>query len=144
MLEAKRILVPVNGNPTDARTISLACQVARRSKGRVYAIYVIEVRRNLPLDADLIEERSEADGILDAAERAADEWNQEIETEILQARDIGSAIVEEAIESRADLVVLGTPYRKMFGGFDLGKTVLYVLKNAPCEVWICREPMGTR
>ena len=42
MLEAKKILVPVNGNATDVRTVSLACQMARRSKGHVYAIYVID------------------------------------------------------------------------------------------------------
>jgi len=144
MLETKKILVPVNGNTTDGRTVSLACQMARRTKGHVYAIYVIEVRRNLPLDADLIDERAQADSILDAAERIADEWDQEIETEILQARDIGTAIVEEASESQADLIVLGVPYQKMFGEFDLGKTVPYVMKNAPCEVWICRERMGAR
>src|SRR5437868_12022762 len=78
MLEAKKILVPVNGNATDARTISLACQMAKRSKGRVYAIYVIEVRRNMPLDADLIEDRAQADAILDAAERTAATWDQEV------------------------------------------------------------------
>jgi nucleotide-binding universal stress UspA family protein len=144
MLEAKKILVPVNGNPTDAAMIALACQTAKRSEGRVYAIYVIEVRRTLPLDADLIEERERADAILDNAERAAEEYDQEIETEILQARDIGTAIVEESIEAAADLIILGVPYRRKFGEFDLGKTVPYVLKNAPCEVWICRERIPTR
>ena len=44
-------------------------------------------------------------------------WNQDIETEILQARDIGTAIVEEAIESKADLIIVGVPYRADFGEF---------------------------
>jgi hypothetical protein len=52
--------------------------------------------------------------------------------------------VEEAIEAGADLILLGVPYRRKFGEFDLGKTVPYVLKHAPCEVWICREPIPTR
>ncbi|MBM2810479.1 MAG: uslA [Chloroflexi bacterium] len=144
MLDAKKILVPVNGNATDGAMISLAAQTAKRSRGRVYAIYVIEVRRTLPLDADLGAERERADTILDDAERGAEEYDQEIETEILQARDIGTAIVEEAVEAQADLIILGVPYRRKFGEFDLGKTVPYVLKNAPCEVWICREPIPTR
>jgi nucleotide-binding universal stress UspA family protein len=144
MLDFKKILVPVNGNPTDAPMIALASQTAKRSKGKVYAIYVIEVRRTLPLDADLFDERERADTILDNAERAAEEHDQEIETEILQARDIGTAIVEEAVEAQADLIVLGVAYRRKFGEFDLGKTVPYVLKYAPCEVWICREPIPSK
>lgn len=144
MLEARKILVPVNGNATDATIIALASQTAKRTKGRVYAIHVIEVRRTLPLDADLVDERQSADAILDNAERTAEEWDQELETEILQARDIGTAIVEEAIEAQVDLIVLGIPYRRKFGEFDLGKTVPYVLKNAPCEVWVLREPIPGR
>jgi nucleotide-binding universal stress UspA family protein len=144
MHEAKKILVPVNGNPTDAAMIEFAAQTAKRTKGHVYAIHVIEVRRNLPLDADLVEERESANRVLDEAERIAEEWGQKIDTEILQARDIGTAIVEEAIEAQADLILLGVSYRRKFGEFDLGKTVPYVLKHAPCEVWVYREPIPNR
>jgi nucleotide-binding universal stress UspA family protein len=142
MLDHKKILVPVNGGPLDTTVIALASQLAKKSKGQVYAIYVIEVRRTLPLDADLPTERQEADVVLDRVERAADELDQEVETEILQARDIGTAIVEEAVEASVDLIVLGIPYRRKFGEFDLGRTVPYVLKNAPCEVWVCREEIS--
>lgn len=144
MLDAKKILVSVNGNSTDSAMVALAAQTAKRTKGQVYAIHVIEVRRTLPLDADLEEERKRADAILDGAERTAEEYGQEIETDILQARDVGTAIVEEAIEVAVDLIIMGIPYRRKFGEFDLGKTVPYVLKNAPCEVWVCREPIANR
>ncbi len=60
----------------------------------------------------------------------------------MQARDVGAALVDEAVERAADLLVLGLPYRKRFGGdFAIGKTLPYVLKNAPCAVWVAREPM---
>src|SRR5437867_8087861 len=139
MLEAKKILVLVNGNPTDAAMIALASQTAKRSRAQVYAIHVIEVRRTLPLDADLVEQRRAADAILDDAERVAAEADLELDTEILQARDVGTAVVEEAIEAGVDLVMLGIPFRKKFGELDLGKTIPYVLKNAPCDVWVYRE-----
>jgi len=144
MHEPKKILVLVNGNSTDSAMVALASNTARRAKGRVYAIHVIEVRRTLPLDADLPEDRRQADAVLDLAERTAEELGIEIETEILQARDVGTAIVEEAIEAQADLVILGVPYRRRFGEFDLGKTIPHVLKHAPCEVWVCREPIPGR
>jgi nucleotide-binding universal stress UspA family protein len=61
---------------------------------------------------------------------------------LLQARNVGAALVDEATERRADLLVLGLPYRKRFGGdFAIGRTIPYVLKNAPCAVWVIREPI---
>jgi len=144
MLDAKKILVLVNGNSTDATVIGLASQSAKRNKAKVYAIHVIEVRRTLPLDADLVEERRAADSILDEAERVAADAGLELETEILQARDVGTAVVEEAVEAGVDLVMLGIPFRKKFGDLDLGKTVPFVLKNAPCDVLVYRERMPDR
>jgi len=138
MIDAKKVLVPVNGNETDATIIEMAAQLAKRNRGRVYAIHVIEVARALPVDADLVEDRRRADNILDAAEQTASHWGQDIETEILQARDIGTAIVEEAIESKADLIVIGVPHPANPGEFDLGRTTTHVLQYSPCEVWVCR------
>ena len=57
-------------------------------------------------------------------------------------RDVGAALVDEATEREADLLILGLPYRKRFGGdFAIGRTIPYVLKNAPCSVWVVRDPM---
>jgi nucleotide-binding universal stress UspA family protein len=144
MLEEKKVLVPVIGNETDETIIELAAQTAKRNKGRVYAIHVIEVARALPVDADLVEDRRRADAVLDTAEQVASRWGQEIETEILQARDIGTAIVEEAIESHADLIIVGVPRRVTPGEIDIGKTATHVLKHAPCEVWVCRASMAKK
>ena len=142
MIRANRILVPVNGNATDEEAIALACEVARWGKASVYAIYVIEVKRTLPLDVDLPPEAAKGDTILGRAERVADEFGLEIETEILQARDVGTAIVDEALEREVDLVVMGISYKRKFGEFDLGHTAPYVLKNAPCRVWLARAAPG--
>jgi nucleotide-binding universal stress UspA family protein len=61
---------------------------------------------------------------------------------LLQARDVGAALVDEASERDADLLVVGLPFRKRFGGeFAVGRTIPYVLKNAPCAVWVVREPI---
>ena len=138
VIRASRILVPVNGNPTDRDAVALACEVARRGKSSVYAIYVIEVKRTLPLDVDLPPEAAKGDTVLANAERAADELGMELETEILQARDVGTAIVDEALEREVDLIVMGISYKRKFGEFDMGHTAPYVLKNAPCRVLVAR------
>ena len=33
--------------------VLLACSIAKKNKGKVYAVHVIEVKRSLPLDAEL-------------------------------------------------------------------------------------------
>jgi nucleotide-binding universal stress UspA family protein len=56
---------------------------------------------------------------------------------------VGAAIVDEAAARDADLLILGLPYRTRFGGeFAIGRAIPYALKNAPCAVWVVREPMG--
>lgn len=135
-----RVLVPVSGETTDAAALSLACEMARKTKARVYAIFVIEVRRVLPLDADLPPEVQKGEDVLLRAEQTAEGLDYSVETELLQAREVGAAIVDEACERGVDLIVMGLPYKRRFGEYTLGDTVPYVLKNAPCAVWICREP----
>jgi len=43
------------------------------------------------------------------------------------------------VEQGIDLIIIGMPYKKRFGEFELGTIVPYVLKNAPCRVLIWRE-----
>ena len=141
MDEVKRILVPLNGGPLDRETMGLACELAKRGRVRVYAIHVIEVKRTLPLEVELPDEVQKGEGILRAAEEVASKWRQDIETEMLQARDAGTAIVEEVERRGIDLVVMGLRYRRQYDQFYIGSTVMHVLKNAPCRVCICREPI---
>lgn len=138
MVPIKKILVPVNGNESDRDALSLACRISKQSKGTVQAIHVIEVKRTLPLDAEMAGEVQFGEDVLDRAERSGEEFDCPVETELLQAREVGPTVVDEARERGADLIIIGLTYKKRFGEFNLGKTTPYVLKNAPCQVWICR------
>ena len=138
MVPLKTILVPVNGTESDREALSLACRVAKQSKGKVQAIHVIEVKRTLPLDADMDDELQFGEDVLDRAERLGEEFDCPVETELLQAREVGPTLVDEARERGADLVIIRLNYKKRFGEFNLGKTTPYVLKHAHCRVWICR------
>ena len=72
----------------------------------------------------------------------AEAGHYKLETVLLQARDVGAAIVDEATERGADLIICGLPFRRRFGGdFAIGSTIPYVLKNAPCATWVVREAM---
>lgn len=133
-MEFHKILVPVIGTEADEEAIKLACRLAKKNKGKIWAVYVITIKRALPLDAEMEPEIEKAEGILDHMEMAADEEDCEIETDILQAREAAPAIVDEAVEREIDLILMGVTYQTRFGQFSLGSVVPYVLKNAPCRV----------
>ena len=140
-MRPKKVLVPVNGGTADEEAVRLSCRLAKKSGGKVYVTYVIQVDRTLPLDAEVKAEIERGEGVLDTAERIAEDQDYNVDTDLLQAREIGPAIVDEAIERGVDLIMMGVSYLKKFGEFSLGETVPYVLKNAPCWVLICREPI---
>ena len=140
-MEPKKVLVPVDGSKADDEVIKLACSMTKKTKGKIYMIYVIEVKRTLPLEAEIEPEIQKGEKVLNRAERIAEEEDCEVETELLQAREAGSAIVDEAAERGVDLILMGMNYEKQFGEFTLGTILPYVLRNATCRVLICREPI---
>ena len=139
----RRAVVALNGGPSDARIVRLVAQQAHDSKAEVIAVHVVEIDWTLPLDADIAGRSEEVQRVLDTAETIAEDYKMKLEPVLLQARDVAAAIVDETIERDADLLVVGLPYRKRFGGeFAIGRTVPYILQNAPCAVWVVREPMS--
>ena len=137
-----RAVVCLNGGPSDGRIVRLAAAYARQYKAQLIAVHVVEIDWTQPLDADIAGRSEDVQRILDVAEETAEACQYKIEPVLLQARDVGAALVDEASEQRADLLVLGLPFRKRFGGdFAIGRTIPYVLKNAPCAVWVVREPI---
>ena len=142
----KRILVPVKGAPIDDEAMRLAYTyaLAKKSKGRniaVDVVYVVEVPHALPLNAELTNQVEAGEKALDHAEAVARDLSLEVDASILQARSAGAAIVDTSRENGSELIVMATDYHKKLGELDLGRTIPYVLKNAPCRVWICRAPM---
>jgi nucleotide-binding universal stress UspA family protein len=135
----KTILVPIDGSPASMEAVALACSLGKRNKGKVFVVHVIEVKRSLPLDADLTEEAAHGEDILSQAEKIADDNDYEVEAELLQAREAGHAVVDEAAERRVDVMIIGLEAEGAFGGFHLGRLPQYALRNAPCAVWIWRR-----
>ncbi len=134
-MEFNKILVPVAGTEADERAMELADRLlAKKNKGKICAVYVISIERALPLDAEIESEIRKAEDILNHIESIAKEQGCKIETDLLQAREVAPAIVDEAMEREVDLILIGVTYKRRFGEFSLGDVVPYVLKNAPCRV----------
>ena len=134
-------MVPVDGSHASLQAVALACDIARKNKGRVSVVHVIEVKRTMPLDAELKTEAAAGEKVLSQAARVAREQDFDVDSEILQAREASHAIVDEAIERGVDLIILGMEYQRPFGDFQLGRVIQHVMRSAPCEVWVCRHPV---
>ena len=131
-------LVPVNGDWSDKKAVNLACDFAKISKGKVIVLYVIEMARDLPVDAEVNEATARGEEILKRIEELTQDKSCEIEAELLQARQVGPAVVQEAAERGIDTIILGSQYKMKFGSFSLGNALPYILKNAPCKVLLWR------
>jgi nucleotide-binding universal stress UspA family protein len=138
----RRAIVALAGGPQDERIVRLVVELARPVRAEIVGVHVVEIEWSLPLDADIASGSEEAQQILDQAEVTAETAKSRLQPVLLQAREVGAALVDEATERDADLLVLGLTYRKRFGGdFAIGRTIPYVLKHAPCAVWVVREPI---
>ena len=140
-MEFHKILVPVSGTEADGEAIRLACRLAKKNKAKIRAVYIIAVKRSLPLDAEIESEIKKAEDILDHIETVAEEQDYEVETDLLQAREVAPSIVDEAVERGVDLILMGVTYKKRFGQYSLGNVVPYVLKNTPCHVILYHQPI---
>jgi len=138
-MEFRKILVPVAGADADIETIKLACRLARKEKAKLLVVHVIPIARSLPLDAELAVEVKRAESVLEQAAKIALERGCEIETDLLQARNVGPSIVDEAVERQSDLIVMGLAYKRHFGQYSLGDVTPYILKNAPCPVILFQQ-----
>lgn len=130
----------MSGSPVDTEILRLACSLARLAKARLFVVYVVEVRRSLPLDARLDAEIAKGEETLTEAERTVEDEECEAEASLLQAREVGPAIVEEAVERDVDAILMGIGYKRRFGEFSLGDAVPYVLRNAGVPVLLLRLP----
>jgi nucleotide-binding universal stress UspA family protein len=140
-MEWRKILVPTIGTTADEEAVKLACRLAKRNKAKIWIVYVITVKRSLPLDAEVESEIRRAEEVLDRLESIAEEQDYEVETNLLQSREVALAIVDEAAEQGVDLILMGVTYKRRFGQFSLGNVVPYVLKNAPCRVLLYHQPI---
>ena len=138
----RRAVVALSGGRTDRPIVALAAEVAKQSHAELVGVHVVEIDWTLPLDADVAGKSEDAQRVLDIAEATAEGARYRLETVLLQARDVGAAIVDEASERGADMIICGLPFRRRFGGdFAIGRTIPYILKNAQCAVWVVREAM---
>jgi nucleotide-binding universal stress UspA family protein len=143
LLPYRRILVPLAGGADDdaLHLTALLLGGAERPEDGAMAVlvHVIEVGFERTLDTEDERATAYADEILDRSAAFLEARRIPNQVGMIQARAAGPAIVDEAVASRADLIVMGLPYKRRFGGsWDAGRTVPYVMRNSKAPVWCLR------
>jgi basic amino acid/polyamine antiporter, APA family len=140
--EFSKILVPMKLGEIGEEMIATAVKLAQERGAAVEALHVIRVPMELPLDAELLDEEERAEASIAEAKLLGADHGVQVDGRTVRARAIGQAIVQEAQEQGADLIVLGSSPRWRRQSRFFSPTVDYVLKKAPSEVLIVAFPQG--
>jgi len=137
-LEYRRLVVPViAGQPSDD-AMDVACRLAAEKGSRIVALSVIEVPLDRHLAESQLELEAEANRELDEAVAIGNSYGIRVVGRLDRARSAGQSIVAEAEARDAEIIVIGSPRRRLTSSQAavFGKTVDYVLKHAPCRVLV--------
>ena len=132
----RRIVVPLGDEDESELGVALAAELAPEAGAAITAVVVIEVPAELPLDAHMQQEEELARKALEQASAIAASRVVRLRSRVVRGRARGEAIVAEAEDADADLIIVRSPRRA--GKVLFGKTVDYVLKHARCRVLVMR------
>jgi APA family basic amino acid/polyamine antiporter len=138
----QQILVPMKLGPIGEEVLGTALKLAEEKDCAVRVLHVIPVPLDRPLDADLFDAEENAQASVAEAQMLAAEHGLELDGKVVRGRAIGEAIVNEAREEGADLILLGSAPRWRRQSRFFSPTVDYVLRNAPSEVMVIAYPQG--
>jgi basic amino acid/polyamine antiporter, APA family len=139
VLEFRSILVPIAPGYASDEATDVACRLAAERRASIVAFTAIQVPLDLPLDAELPEDVREANEQLDEARAIGDSYGVNVIGRIARTRNIGRAIVDEAIRRNSEIIVMAGPRRVRLqrGRRQIfGDSVDFVLRHAPCRVMV--------
>ena len=145
----ERILVPVDGSPTSQRGLAEALAVAAKFGSKLRLLHVVDdgtliatagaMASNIGELLSLLAEGGEK--LLDEAKRTAQARGVPAETVLHHSVSgrVCDTVVKEAVDWKADLIVIGTHGRRGAGRLLLGSDAEQVLRLAPVPVLLVRN-----
>ena len=144
----KKILVPIDGSPTSDRGLAEAVRLAQALGSQIRLVHVVNewiiaspegavVNIGLVLDAL----RASGHAALDAADRLVRDAGVDTDSVLLEeiGSQAGPAIVKQAQEWPADLIVCGTHGRRGIRRIVLGSDAEYIVRQATVPVMLIRS-----
>ncbi len=136
-VEYQSVLVAFEEEPFSKETVATAARLAARRRRGIHVLAIVNVPTNLPLDAPLEEQESEAQSKIEQAKLIG---GMRVTGSVQRVRpgQAGQAIVEEARAIKAAAIVMELRYRN--GTPLYGKTLQTVLAERPCRVIVAAQP----
>jgi len=131
------IIVPITGTALSERLLEIAINFAQRLDVPLRFVYVMEIPLVLPPDAEVPREREKGERVLLHAQVVAEKAGIVAKGKIVKARLAGAGIVQAAKEDSASLILLLLSEHPE-GELSIGRSVQYVLRNAPCDVLLLK------
>jgi nucleotide-binding universal stress UspA family protein len=129
-----RIVVPVGvDDALSVRAVEAAARISSES-ATVVLVSVLEVPRELPLDALFPDEETAARAALRHAAAIAEAHGVHVVPRLERGYSAAPAVLELAEHYAADLIVLGTANRSRRGRSVFGPTATAILHRATCRV----------
>ncbi|MEP6789997.1 MAG: universal stress protein [Ramlibacter sp.] len=144
----QRILVPVDGSPTSSAGLAEAIKLAKLTGGRLQLVHVIDEMPMIlgaegygSMATDLIGIMKEGgQTILDTARALAEKSGIQVEAclfDNLNGR-LSEHVARQALQWKADLIVLGTHGRRGVERMVLGSGAEQILRSSPVPVLLVR------
>ena len=143
----QRILVPVDGSPTSKRGLGEAIALAKLTGARLRLIHVLDLfvfamgGEGAYLGDAFSQLRKAGEEILAAARAQVEAAGVGVETVLREtaAGRVSDLVVEDAIEWRAQLIVMGTHGRRGVSRLALGSDAEAVARMAPVPLLLVRD-----
>jgi nucleotide-binding universal stress UspA family protein len=131
-----RILVPVTASSISDRAVVTAALLASERKAEVILLNVIEVSKDLPLEALFPDEEREGRETLRRATAILDQYGVGSHTRLIRSASAAAAIIEAAAETHPEIIVMGAERRLRRQSRVFSDNVQTVLQAAPCRVML--------
>ena len=137
----KKILAPVDFDPSSLKALELAAKIVKENDGIVFILHIVPVDMDvsgMPQYVDLIKRQESLDR--EKLTAIAKQHLAEVKWEILdQMGEPADVITDVATKLPVDLIVMVTHGRRGLARLVEGSVAEKVLRNAPCPVLAVRQ-----
>jgi APA family basic amino acid/polyamine antiporter len=128
----KTAIVPIFGTDLNARALRRAAKLLG-DDAVVYALYVLQVPRQLPLQGGMEAEEAQGRALLESARVAGRKAGVRVKIGLIRTRSPGATLVDEVRRVDADLLYLDAVHAPRSEQV-LGPTTTYLLAKRPCRI----------
>jgi len=134
----EKLILATDGSQFSEGAIREAINFARKCSSKLYAVTVLETNPEYEtIGANVFEkEEAEAMAYLESIKARAAKEGLDCEIILHEASDPSQTIVDEAVERKADMIVVGRRGRKGLLKALMGQVAAKVIAHAPCKVLV--------